>query len=334
MPAQLCKHREPLHLQYAGHVLNVRAIRLKTIRHAMSQDNIFREVDEELRSDRMRNFWRRFAPYIIGAAVLVVVGVAANEGWTWYHANNAAKSSDELYAAFDLADGGDMAAAQTQLDTLIADGSGNYPMLAQFKQAGLLAKDGKVTEAVAAYDALAVSLSNQRLRELALVLGGTLMVDAGTLADVAQRVETIATEGNPLRNAAREAMGLAQYKAGKFTDAQASFQAVIDDPMSQSTVRNRMGYYIAALTSAGDIAPAPVDQAAEDAAAAVQNIVGDDITVSPAPPAEPAVTPAPAEPAAVAPAPAAPAATPATTSAPAADATKPAAPAEAEPTLE
>src|SRR4051794_9075876 len=143
----------------------------------MSQDNIFREVDEELRSDRMRNFWRRFAPYIIGAAVLVVVGVAANEGWTWYHANNAAKSSDELYAAFDLADGGDVTAAQTQLDTLIADGSGNYPMLAQFKQAGLLAKDGKVTEAVAAYDALANSLSNQRLRELALVLGGTLMVD-------------------------------------------------------------------------------------------------------------------------------------------------------------
>ncbi|MET3896530.1 hypothetical protein ABIB57_000454 [Devosia sp. UYZn731] len=334
----------------------------------MSQDNIFREVDEELRSDRMRNFWRRFAPYIIGAAVLVVVGVAANEGWTWYHASNAAKSSDELYAAFDLADGGDMAAAQTQLDTLIADGSGSYPMLAQFKQAGLLAKDGKVTEAVAAYDALAVSLSNQRLRELALVLGGTLMVDAGTLADVQQRVETIATEGNPLRNAAREAMGLAQYKAGKFTDAQASFQAVIDDPMSQSTVRNRMGYYIAALTSAGDIAPAPVDQAAKDAAAAVQGIVGDDIAVTPAPatpaPAtEPAVTPAPAAPAAVAPAPAAvapaPAVTPApappapapaapsidpsasapaapatTPAAPAADATKPAAPAEAEPTLE
>ena len=281
----------------------------------MSQDNIFREVDEELRSDRMRSFWRRFAPYIIGAAVLVVAGVAVNEGWTWYHSSNAAKSSDELYAAFDLADGGDVAAAQAQLDTLIADGSGSYPMLAQFKLAGLLAKDGKVAEAVATYDALANSLSNQRLRELALVLGGTLMVDAGALADVQQRVETIATEGNPLRNAAREAIGLAQYKAGKFTDAQASFQSVIDDQMSQSTVRNRMSYYISAMISAGDIQPAPVDQAAEDAAAALQSIVGDDVTVT-----TPAATPAPAA--------------PATTPAPAADATTPAAPAEAEPTLE
>ncbi len=124
------------------------------------------------------------------------------------------------------------------------------------------------------------------------------MVDNGTLADVQQRVETIAAEGNPLRNAAREAMGLAQYKAGAFTDAQASFQSVIDDQMTPSQTRNRMGYYIAALLSAGDIAPAPVDQAAEDAAAAVQDIVGDDVTVTTtpaAPAAEPAVAPAPAE---------------------------------------
>jgi hypothetical protein len=116
--------------------------------------------------------------------------------------------------------------------------------------------------------------------------------------------------------------------------------------MSQSTVRNRMGYYIAALTSAGDIAPAPVDQAAEDAASAVQDIVGNDVTVTSAPSSAPAATPAPAAPAAPAPAapsidpsasaPATPAATPApvATPAPAADATTPATPAEAEPTLE
>ena len=82
----------------------------------MSQDNIFREVDEELRSDRMRAFWRRFAPYVIGAAIAVVALVAVNEGWSWYHANNAAQSSDELYAAFDLIDGNDLPAAQAALD--------------------------------------------------------------------------------------------------------------------------------------------------------------------------------------------------------------------------
>ncbi len=266
----------------------------------MSEQNIFREVDEELRSDRMRALWRRFAPYVIGAAVGVVLVVAGNEGWTWYHANNAAKSSDELYSAFKLIDGGDLPAAQTQLDALIADGSGNYPVLAQFRKAGVLAKEGAVADAVAAYDALANAQSNARLRELALVLGGTLMIDAGTLADVESRVGSIAAEGSPLRNAAREALGLAQYKAGDFAAAQASFEAVVNDPLSQSTVRNRMGYYLAQLLSQGAIAATPPAESADAAASAIDEIVSDEAPAAEAPAADApaAVTPAADAPAA------------------------------------
>jgi hypothetical protein len=258
----------------------------------MSQDNIFREIDEELRSDRMRALWRRFAPYVIGAAIGVVALVAINEGWTWYHSNNAAQSSDELYAAFELIDGDDLAAAQTQLDAVIADGSGSYPVLAQFRKAGVLARDGAVTEAVAAYDGLANTQSNSRLRELALVLGGTLMVDAGTLADVESRVASIAVEGSPLRNAAREALGLAQYKAGDFAAAQASFEAVINDPMTQSTTRNRMGYYLAQLMAQGAIAAEPVVSEAEAAATAIDEIVGDEAPAEAAPDATTEAAPA------------------------------------------
>ncbi|WP_127754346.1 tetratricopeptide repeat protein [Devosia sp. 1566] len=291
----------------------------------MSQDNIFREVDEELRSDRMRAFWRRFAPYILGAAVGVVLIVAINEGWSWYQSSNAAQSSDELYAAFDLADGGDLAAAQTELDRLIADGSGGYPVLAQFRKAGLLAKEGKAAEAVAVYDELANTQSNPRLRELALVFAGTLLVDNGTLADVQTRVETIATEGNPLRNAAREAMGLAQYKAGDFAAAQASFESVLNDPLTQNTTRQRMGYYLGQMVSEGVIAPAPIP----DSEATLQS--SETIVVDEAGPVEPAAeAPAPEAAAPAAPeavAPAAPA-----TEAPAAPA--PAAPAPATPTTD
>lgn len=262
----------------------------------MSQDNIFREVDEELRSDRMRALWRRFAPYVIGAAIGVVLVVAINEGWTWYHANNAAQSSDELYAAFEAIDGGDLPAAQTQLDALIANGSGSYPVLAQFRKAGVLVKEGAIADAVAAYDALANSQSNARLRELALVLGGTLMVDAGTLADVESRVGSIAAEGGPLRNAAREALGLAQYKAGDFAAAQASFEAVVNDPLAQSTTRNRMGYYLAQLLSQGAIAATPAAEPAEAAASAIDEIVSDEAPAAEAPAADAPATTTEAQP--------------------------------------
>jgi hypothetical protein len=38
--------------------------------------DIFREVDEDLRREQVRKLWDRFAPYVIGLAVLIVAATA------------------------------------------------------------------------------------------------------------------------------------------------------------------------------------------------------------------------------------------------------------------
>lgn len=248
----------------------------------MAEDNIFREVDEELRSDRMRALWRRIAPFVIGAAVAIVAVVAVNEGWSWYTNSQSARSSEELYAALASANGDDLAAAQGELDALAANGSGGYPVLAEFAKASLLAKSGDTAGAIAAYDALANAQSNVRLRELALLQAATLLVDTGTLADVEARVGTIATDDNPMRRAARELIGLAQFKAGDAAAAKTTFEAVLNDPLAQEGIRNRVAYYIAQMTSAGLIAEETASDA-EVAADAIETIVdGDEAAPAPA----------------------------------------------------
>ena len=88
----------------------------------MSNDTLIREVDDELRGDRMRALWKRFGPYVIGAAVAIVLIVAVNEGWSWWQNSNAARSSDQFYSALELAEGTDVAAAQAALDKVAAEG--------------------------------------------------------------------------------------------------------------------------------------------------------------------------------------------------------------------
>ena len=253
----------------------------------MSNENIFNEIDEELRSDRMRALWRRFAPFVIGGAVAVVALVAVNEGWSWYTNSQSAAASEQLYTALDAAEAGDLAAAQAELDAVAANGSGGYPVLAEFRKAALLAEQGDAAAAVAAYDALANSQSNQRLRELALLLAANILVDSGTVADVEARIATLATDDAQMRRVARELLGLAQYKAGDFAAAEANFEAVINDPLAQSAIRNRMAYYLAQMLSQG---VATAEEPAEAAAEAIDAIVEGDVADEPAaaPAAEPA----------------------------------------------
>ena len=259
----------------------------------MSNENIIREIDEELRSDRVRNIWQRFGGWVIVAAVLVVLAVAVNEGWQWWQNSNSSASSDQFYSALELADGTDIAGAQAALNGVIAANHGGYPQLARFRSAALLAKDGKSAEAIAAYDAIATGESNKYLRELALALAGTLLVDTGDVAQVEQRVAGLATGESPMRNAAREAIGLAKYKAGDLEGARTSFEEVLADPLASSEARQRLQIYLTQLIAEG-LTPPVEEAAAVDAPA--ETSVGDAPALDTVPPAAeaPAAETAPA----------------------------------------
>jgi hypothetical protein len=244
----------------------------------MSNDTLLREVDEELRRDRMRKLWRQSAPFVFGAAAAVVLLVAGYEGWRWWTSSNAARSSEQFYAATSLADGTDLVAAQKALDEVIAQGSGAYPALAQFRQASLLAQQGKIDEAVAAYDTLATSQSNPHLRELALVMGANLLIDKGDVAAVEQRVGGSIVPDSPMRNAAREVLGLTQYKAGQLDAAMTTFQSIISDPLASRDTQSRVQIFIQQLLAEG---AAPVVTSSEvPADASSDPVVSSEVPVS------------------------------------------------------
>lgn len=231
----------------------------------MSNDTILREVDEELRGDRLRSLWRRFGPFVIGAAVAIVLLVGINEGWKWWQDGQSAAASDRFYAALELADGGDAAAAQQAFAELEATAPGGYATLARFREAGLLAQQGQREEAIAAYDRLATSESNPQIKALALVFGANLFIDAGDVAAVEQRVQGLVEPTNPMRNAAREAIALAQYKAGDLVAARNTLSQILADPMVSRDMQSRIELYVAQLAAMGATGDAATAAVAADA---------------------------------------------------------------------
>jgi hypothetical protein len=84
---------------------------------------------------------------------------------------------------------------------------------------------------------------------------------------VQQRVGGLVTPTDPLRNAAREAIGLTQYKAGKLDDALATFQAILDDHLASQDEQERVAVYVRQLAAAGAKGPVAPPAAADASAA-------------------------------------------------------------------
>lgn len=206
----------------------------------MSNDSFIREVNEELRQDQLRSLWRRFGPFIIAAAVLVVLATAAYVGYERWTISRANRSGDAFGRALELAEQGNHEEALGALEELESSGYGAYPLLARLRAATTLAQDGQVEEAIAKLDAVAEDGSAPgAIRDIARLRAALLLVDRGSYEDVASRVEPLTADSNPMRHTAREALALAAWKEGDRENAMALFGQIIDDPQAPAGTRQR-----------------------------------------------------------------------------------------------
>ncbi|MGH6760401.1 MAG: tetratricopeptide repeat protein [Phyllobacterium sp.] len=218
----------------------------------MSDDGFFREVNEELRSDRVKEFWDRFGALIIGGAIALVLGTAGFVFYEYWNERKASQSGDQFLAALTLARDGKSDEALAALETLEKEGHGAYPVLARMRAATLLVQKGDVQGGIAAFDE--VSKDNavpQSIRDIARLRAALLLVDHGSYDDVAARAEILSADGNPMRHIAREAMGLAAWKAGRSEDATKLFQQIADDAASPANARQRANTMLDLIRSSG-----------------------------------------------------------------------------------
>ncbi|OCW12782.1 hypothetical protein ABT43_06755 [Brucella melitensis] len=218
----------------------------------MADDSFIREVNEELRSERAKQVWRNFGPALIGAAVAVVLGTAGWVGYQHWTDSKASASGDKFLAALDLAAAGKTDEALAAFTDLEKTGYGSYPVLARLRAASVLADKGDAAAAVKAFDEISADNSvPEPSRNIARLRAGYLLVDNGSYDDVAERVEPLSADGNPMRTSAREALGLAAWKAERFDDAAKFFKLVAEDSLAPANARQRANIMLDLMHSAG-----------------------------------------------------------------------------------
>ena len=219
---------------------------------AFNDDSFIREVNEELRSDQRTGAWRRFGRYLITIAVLIVLGTVGYKVYEYWDDNQSSGTGDQFIAALKLADTNKNDEAIAALDKLEKEGHGAYPILARLRAATVLSQKGDTAGAVAALDVIGKdAAAPQAIRDAAKMRAGWLLIETGTYEQVSAHVEEMAVPTNAFRHSAREALGLAAYKAGNMTQARQWFQAIADDAQSPRNVANRAQMMLDNITASG-----------------------------------------------------------------------------------
>jgi hypothetical protein len=202
--------------------------------------DIFHEVDEEVRREKLKQLWEQHSNLIVALALLVVLAVGGWRGYDWWETKKAAESGSAFEAAILLAEDGKQAEAQAAFAKLAQEGSGGYRILARFREAAELGKND-APAAVQAYGALAADSSIGRtLQDLAAVRGGLIMVDTAPLAELTAKLEPLTSADRPFRHTARELLALAAWRAGDATAAKRWFDLIATDAETPAGTRQRM----------------------------------------------------------------------------------------------
>ncbi len=219
-----------------------------------NDDTFIREVNEELRSEQLQTAWKRFRPFIIGLAVLIVVGVAGASLYQWWEARESSASGDRFLTAIKDANDKKADEAEKQFEALVKDGFGSYPVLARMRLATLKAEKGDAKAAIA--DFLAIGQDGnvpKAMRNVAKIRAAWLMVDASSYDEIAGQIEELAADTSPVRHSARETLGLAAYKAGNYAKARDWMTKIADDNDAPAGARTRARMILSLITASGKL---------------------------------------------------------------------------------
>jgi len=203
-------------------------------------DIFLREVDENLRRDRARDFAKRYGNWLIGALLLFL---AAAGGWIYWQnvrEQRAARQVEELAEIYRNISTGKSASAAQPLERLAADASPAVRASAQFTAAALALEKNDQPAALARYRAIAGDAGfPQPYRDTALIRQTALEFDKIKPEEVIARLAPLAKPGDPWFGSAGEMTAMALIKQGKSDEAGRLFAAIAKDKSVPENIRAR-----------------------------------------------------------------------------------------------
>ncbi len=240
-------------------------------------ETFLREVDEELRRERVNRLFARYG-WAIAAAILLVLGAIG--GFIWWQNRQfeqAEAQGETLAQTLDELESGNRDAALPKVDQLAASDIEGYRAAALFARATAQSEAGRNDAAIATLRSIVADEDfAEPYRQAALIRQTELEYDRLTPQQVIQRLGPLARPGSAWFGSAGEMVGIAHMRMNRPDLAAPLFAGIARDQNVPPSIRTRAiqmagGFGINAMPDqpAVEAAPAagqPVPGAAEEKA--------------------------------------------------------------------
>jgi hypothetical protein len=211
--------------------------------------DIFREVEEDVRRERLEKLWKKYGDYVIAGLAVIVVGVAGFKLWQHYQVVQIAKASLAYSTAMQLSNSGKSAQAAQAFAKIAKNAPGGYAASAKLAEADALLADGKTADAIALYKTIAQK-DKTDLGDLARIRAAWALADSASKSDLQTLLAPLTDPKSSWRFMAREILAYYDFRDGAMKAAQSEYDSLAAESEAPEAVRQRANA-MASLIRAG-----------------------------------------------------------------------------------
>jgi hypothetical protein len=203
-------------------------------------ETFVREVDENLRRDQLRDFFKAYGSWVAAAVILFLLASGGFIWWKQHQVERAQGQVEQIAQVYKDVGSGHTSRSQQQLDELAKSGSKSVRASALFARAALALQQSDAKLATATYKSIAEDSGMPRpYRDAALIRQTALEFDQLQPQAIIARLEPLAKPGEPWFGTAGEMTAMAMIKQGNRQQAGELFAAIAKDKSVPDSIRDR-----------------------------------------------------------------------------------------------
>lgn len=209
-------------------------------------DAFIMEVDDEVKSDNLKEFFNKYGLYIISAVVIILFAtVSFDQIKNWR--DNYFREKTNAYIAANYAP-----TAQEKIRVLEQISTGNhgiYSQLARIQIADLLFEQEKTEDALNMLDLIVTNDElDPRIRNLAAVKLAAAKLDTAPYAEIETLLNPVINEDDSWAPVAQEYLALAAIKGGNIEQAKKIYEGLLQNNQISEEFRARVQDMLTAIS--------------------------------------------------------------------------------------